>query len=193
MTKTYYKINLNKISNRLDQFQVKQKRRRVFALGFYFFVIMIITALAIGKSIHTQRTINGLKSELAEIQSEIDQLEASSDYLSPEDIFALAELANTRLTWTEKFDVLGKIMPKDVTITGLNYDYQVKTLMIKGISKVNPQLEDLDLVVSIINLIKANNNFSSDFNDIKFHSSNRIKHKEQDIVEFEIACLVGVS
>ncbi|OQX92907.1 MAG: hypothetical protein B6D58_00570 [candidate division Zixibacteria bacterium 4484_95] len=192
MTKIYYTINLNKVSNRLDQFQEKQKRRRVFAVGFYFFIIIIITALAIGKSVYTQRTINGLKAELAEIQSEIDNLEASSDYLSPEDIFALAELANSRLTWTEKFDVLGKIIPEDVTITGLDYDYQVKALMIKGISKVNPQLEDLDLVVSIINLIKSNKNFSSDFSDIKFHSSNRIKHKGQDIVEFEIACLVGV-
>lgn len=193
MAQNYYKINLNKISNRLDQFQEKQKRRRVFAIGFYFFVILIITSLAIGKSIHTQRIINDLKAELASIQDEIDRLEASSDYLSPEDIFALAELANTRLTWTEKLDVLGKILPRDVTITGLNYDYQINTLMIKGISKVNPQLKDLDLVVSIINLIKSNVDFYSDFSDIRFYSSNRIKHKGQEIVEFEIACLVGVS
>jgi Tfp pilus assembly protein PilN len=193
MPQTYYKINLNKISNRLDQFQEKQKRRRVFAIGFYFFVIVVITSLAIGKSIHTQRIINGLEAELAGIQDEIDRLEASSEYLSPEDIFALAELANTRLTWTEKLDVLGEILPNDITITGLNYDYEINALMIKGISKVNPQLKDLDLVVSIIDLIKSNANFYSDFSDIKFHSSNRIKHKGQEIVEFEIACLVGVS
>jgi len=191
MNSVVYKINLNKASNRFDQFEQKQKKKRVVAIGFYFAVIIIIAALAIFKSYQTQKIIDGYEAELAGIENEIDRLEASAAYLSPEDIFALAELATTRLTWTEKFNILGTILPKDVAITELSYDYQVKTLTVKGISKVNPSKKDLDLVVSIVDLIKGNEKFSSDFLDVKFSSSNRIKHHEQEIVEFEIACIVG--
>jgi len=191
MNSVVYKINLNKASNRFDQFEQKQKKKRVVAIGFYFAVIIIIAALAIFKSYQTQKIIDGYEAELAGIENEIDKLEASAAYLSPEDIFALAELATTRLTWTEKFNILGTILPKDVAITELSYDYQVKTLTVKGISKVNPSKKDLDLVVSIVDLIKGNEKFSSDFLDVKFSSSNRIKHHEQEIVEFEIACIVG--
>ena len=190
MNNVVYKINLNKASNRLDQFEQKQKQKRVFALGFYFFVILAIAALAVFKSYQTQKIIDGYEAELAEIENEIDRLEASAAYLSPEDIFALAELATTRLTWTEKFNILGAILPKDVTITELSYDYQINTLSVKGISKVNPSTKDLDLVVSIVDLIKGNEKFSSDFLDVKFSSSNRIKHHDQEIIQFEIACIV---
>jgi len=186
-----YRVNLNKASNRLDQFEQKQKHRRVMALGFYFVVVLAITALAIFKSVKTQAVIDGYRGELAKIEEEISSLEASAEYLSPEDIFALAELAQTRMTWTEKLDVLGKILPRDVAVTELSYDNLTKTLMIKGISKVKPSMRDLDLVVSIIDLIKANKNFSKDFSDIKFSSSTRVKYSQQEFVEFEIACLVG--
>jgi len=131
------------------------------------------------------------QAELDKIDSDIDALSASSQYLSPDDIFALAELANKRMTWTEKFNVLGKILPKDVAITEMYYDYQVRVLRIKGISRVNPQLKDLDLVVSIVDLIKNNKDFSKNFADIRFTSSTRIKHDTQEMVEFEIECLVG--
>ncbi len=191
MNNVVYKINLNKASNRLDQFEQKQKQKRVFALGFYFFVILAIAALAVFKSYQTQKIINGYEAELAEIENEIDRLEASAAYLSPEDIFALAELATTRLTWTEKFNILGAILPRDVTITEMSYDYQINTLSVRGISKVNPSTKDLDLVVSIVDLIKGNKKFSSDFLDVKFSSSNRIKHHDQEIIQFEIACIVG--
>jgi len=112
MNSVVYKINLNKASNRFDQFEQKQKKKRVVAIGFYFAVI--IAALAIFKSYQTQKIIDGYEAELAGIENEIDRLEASAAYLSPEDIFALAELATTRLTWTEKFNILGTILYRAV-------------------------------------------------------------------------------
>ena len=139
----------------------------------------------------TQNRIEGYESELAAIEAEIQALEESAQYLSPEDIFALAQLANNRMTWTEKLDVLGRILPGDVAVTELYYDYQLKVLRIKGLSKVKAQMRDLDLVVSIVNLIKSNDDFSRNFVDIRFASSTRIKYRGQDLVEFEIECLVG--
>lgn len=191
MSQVLYKINLNKASNRLDQFEQAQKKRRVFALGFFFLVILGVTAVAVFFSLKTQNVINGYEEELAQIEAEIEALEASAQYLSPEDIFALAELANNRMTWTEKLDVLGRILPGDVALTEFYYDYQLKVLRVKGISKVKAQMRDLDLVVSIVDLMKGNKDFSKDFLDIRFSSSTRMKHHGQDMIEFEIECLVG--
>jgi Tfp pilus assembly protein PilN len=186
-----YRINLNKASNRLDQFEQQQQRRRVITLSFFLFVLVAVTGVAIFYALQTQSRIKSYQQELARIDEEIKQLEASAQYLSPEDIFALAELADSRLTWTEKLNVLGKIMPQDVAITELYYDYQIKVVRIKGISKVKAHTRDLDLVMSIVNLIKGNKDFTKDFVDIRFSSSTRIKHHGQDMIEFEIECLVG--
>lgn len=186
-----YKINLNKPSNRLDQFAERQKQRRVVAVGFYFGVVLLISALAIYKAYQNHRVISSLKTELNQIQDEIDRLQASSAYLSPEDIYVLAELANNRMTWTEKLDVLGRILPSDVTITELDYDYQTNQLIISGLTKVNPRLEDLDLVMAIVDVIKKDPDFSAGFASIMFNGSSRIKHRNQEIIEFEIACTVG--
>jgi Tfp pilus assembly protein PilN len=191
MSKAFFKINLNKASNRLDQFEQKQKQKKVMALFFYFLIILVIAALAIFKSYQTQQVINRHQAELDRIEDEISRLESSADYLSPEDIFALAELATKRITWTEKLDVLGRILPRDVTITEINYDYKINTMMIKGVSRVKAGTKDLDLVVGIIDVIKNNENFAKDFADIKFSSSTRIRYQGQDIIEFEIGCVVG--
>ena len=107
----------------------------------------------------TENRIESYEAELEQIDADIEALAASSQYLSPQDIFALAELANNRLTWTEKFNVLGRVLPEDVTITELYYDESINVLRIKGISKVKANTRDLDRVVSIINLIEKDENF----------------------------------
>jgi Tfp pilus assembly protein PilN len=187
----YYKINLNKASNRLDQFAQKQQRRVVMAIGTYFLAVAIIAGFVIYKAMQNQKTINTLRNELAQIDGEISRLQASSEFLSPQDIYTLAELANNRLTWTEKFDVLGRILPKDVSLTGLDFDQQINTLTIKGITKVSPRVKDLDLINSIIDIIKSDKDFSSGFGDIKFGGSDRVKRQNQELITFEIYCLVG--
>jgi Tfp pilus assembly protein PilN len=187
----HYKINLNKASNRLDQFAQKQQRRVVMAIGTYFLAVVVIAGFVIYKAMQNQKTINALRGELAQIDGEISRLQASSEFLSPQDIYTLAELANNRLTWTEKLDVLGRILPKDVSLTGLDYDYQINSLTIKGITKVSPRVKDLDLINSIIDIIKSDKDFSAGFGDIKFGGSDRIKRQNQELITFEIYCLVG--
>ncbi len=186
-----YKINLNKASNRLDQFEKQQEQRKTIMLGFFFFLLIAATGVSVYFSLQTEQKIDAYEDELARIESEIQTLSASSQYLSPEDIFALAELANNRLTWTEKLNVLGKILPRDVTITEFYYDQSMNVLRIKGISRVRGDMRDLDLVVSIIDLLEKNDEFSKDFADIRFSSSTRVKFRNQELIEFEIECFVG--
>jgi len=190
MKAQYYRINLNKASNRLDQFESGRKKRKIASLAFYFLVVLAGIGFAGYKALQVQELIRTQEAELAAIESKIEQLEVSSDYLSPEDIFTLANVAQERLTWSEKIALLGDILPRDVAIPELSYDDNVKAFVIKGISKVKADLKDLDLVVSIIDILVANAEFSSDFDEIKFQSSQRVKHSEQEIVKFEIACVL---
>ena len=185
-----YKINLNKASNRLDQFEGVQKRRKVVSLSFFFLLVLTGIGFMVYKSYQVHKVIEQQKAELQAIQSKIDQLEASSDFLSPEDIFTLSHVTRGRMTWSEKMAILGDILPKDIAITNLTLDDSQKLFLIKGVSKVKSDIKDLDLVVAIIDVLKSQPDFSSDFSEIKFQSSQRIKHGDQEIVKFEIACLL---
>ncbi len=190
MKAKYFSINLNKASNRLDQFEQMQRRRKVVTIAA-FYAVMILIAAAVGyRSYRTDLKIDRMREEVAAIEEKIAKLESSTDYLSPEDIFTLSEVATSRLVWSEKVSVLGNILPRDVAITELVYDDRLHVFLIKGISKVRPGLKDLDLVVAIIDVVKSNEDFSSDFSEIKFQSSQRIKQEEQEMVKFEIACLI---
>lgn len=190
MKARYYSINLNKASNRLDQFERSQQRKKTFSLVLFFVFILVAMGSVFYKTYRIQRTIDFYRAEYESIEERINKLEASSDYLSPEDVFTLASITRERMTWSEKLAVLGNILPRDVAITELSYDDGTNAFMIKGISKVKAGMKDLDLVVAIINVVKANEDFSADFSEIKFQSSQRIKHAEQEMVKFEIACLI---
>lgn len=190
MKAKYYSINLNKASNRIDQFEQMQRRRKAASVAALY-AVMILIAVAVGyRSYRTETKIDNLRGEVAAIDEKITMLESSTDYLSPEDIFALSEVTTSRLVWSEKISVLGNILPKDVAITELAYDDRLRVFLIKGLSRVRPGMKDLDLVVAIIDVVKSNEDFSSDFSEIKFQSSQRVRREEQEMVKFEIACLI---
>ena len=191
MKAKYYSINLNKASNRFDQFEQAQKRRRAFTLAAFFALIALAIGVVAYKAYRTRVAIDGYRAELQSIDDRIAQLEASSDYLSPEDLFTLANITRSRMIWSEKLQVLGNILPEDVALTELSYDRDLNAFMIKGISKVKASMKDLDLVVAIINVVKAQTDFSRDFSEIKFQSSRRVKIRDQEMVKFEIACLLS--
>jgi hypothetical protein len=186
----YYSINLNKASNRLDQFERSQQRKKAFSVGLFFVFILVAMGTVVYKTYRVQKIIGRYSAEFQSIEEKINKLEASSDYLSPEDVFTLANITEERMTWSEKLAILGNILPRDVAITELSYDRGQNAFMIKGLSRVRAGMKDLDLVVAIINVVKANEDFQSDFSEIKFQSSQRIKHREQEMVKFEIACLI---
>ncbi len=190
MKAQYYKINLNKASNRLDQFESGRKKRKYVSLVLFFVLVAAGIGFAGYKAYQVQQVIQGQEAELRNIEAKIEQLESSSDYLSPEDLFTLANVTEGRLTWSEKLALLGSILPRDVAITELNYEGSMKAFVIKGVSRVRSDMKDLDLVVSIIDILKANMDFSSDFAEIKFQSSQRVRHQDQEIVKFEIACVL---
>ena len=104
MKAKYFSINLNKASNRLDQFEQMQRRRKVVTIAA-FYAVMILIAAAVGyRSYRTDLKIDRMREEVAAIEEKIAKLESSTDYLSPEDIFTLSEVATSRLVPSSWFN-----------------------------------------------------------------------------------------
>jgi len=190
MKAKYYRINLNKASNRLDQFEQQKKRRRVFTIAAFFILLAVAAGAIVYKTQQTNKAIEAKQAELQEIVDKINQLEASSDFLSPEDVFLLAQVTQNRMLWSNKIAILGNTLPDDVALTEIVLDRGSNAFIIKGISKVKPGMKDLDLVMAIIDLLKSKPDFHVNFSEIKFQMSQRVRHQEQEIVKFEIACLL---
>ncbi len=190
MKAAYYRINLNKASNRLDQADQARRKKRIAIIASFFLLLIIGMSAVVYRTYLTQQVIKADKAQLQEIEDKIEKLEASSDYISPEDIYLLNQVARNRRIWSDKLSILDKALPKDVAITEMNFDASLNTFVIKGISKVKLDMKDLDLVVGIIDLLKSQQDFYKDFSEVKFQMSQRIKYHEQEMVRFEIACLL---
>ena len=190
MKAKYYRINLNKSSNRLDQFEQQKRRRRILTIASFFILLLAAVGAIVYKTQQTNKIIESKRAELKDIEDRIAQLTASSDFLSPEDIFLLSQVTQNRMLWSDKIAILGNILPEDVVITQLVLDRGLNAFVIKGVSKVKAGMQDLDLVMSIIDILKSQPDFTPNFSEIKFQMSQRIKHQEQEMVKFEIACLL---
>ncbi|MCP4633344.1 MAG: hypothetical protein GY855_10495 [candidate division Zixibacteria bacterium] len=180
----YFKINLNKASNRLDIYEQKKKHKAVMMGVFYWVIVVAIIGSIAYFTKETSNRIDLKRDAIAQLESQIQALETSESYISKEDVYALADLANRRVDWARRLIGIADALPKDIAITEL--DFNGDLLVIKGISRVKTRQKDLDRVMDIIDRIKAGSESKFDFANMKFKFSNRIKHKEQEILNFEI-------
>ncbi|KPJ50433.1 MAG: hypothetical protein AMJ41_01385 [candidate division Zixibacteria bacterium DG_27] len=187
MAVDYFRINLNKASNRLDLYQQRRRKRQLLTVGAYVVSILLISAVALYFGYLTRSQMEAKRETITELDRKIAELESSEEYISQEDLFALANLVERRLLWAEKLAHLAEVLPEDIALTEVGFDQE--RLTIRGISKLRPRQSDLDLVVSILDRIKADPALSEGFAEVKFQLSNRIRYEEQEILDFEIACM----
>jgi Tfp pilus assembly protein PilN len=185
----YFTINLNKAANRLDIYEQKRKRVRIFYAGIYSLVVFILAAAALYFTFLTDQRIKEKKETIDQLQAQIEALEASETYISKEDVYSLVDLADRRVDWSLNLIWLARALPKDIAITEL--DFNNNMLIIKGISKVKAHQKDLDRVMDIIDRIQFTAEPYSDFEAMKFKFTNRIKHLDQEILSFEISCPIS--
>jgi Tfp pilus assembly protein PilN len=156
----------------------------------YWVVIILIIGTTVYFTNQTSKKIDRKVNTIDELKSQIQALETAESYISREDVYALADLANRRIEWARKLIGLSEALPRDIAITELDFNGSILT--IKGISKVKTRQKDLDRVMDIIDRIKTNAESKLDFTNMKFKFSNRIKHKEQEILSFEIVSPIHI-
>ncbi len=190
MAQFYFKINLNKFGEIKKQQEIEKKTfigtAVTYAIGTIIILIIYFVLLGlINHRIDTRRNL------LHKIKREIKSYKVSGEYLSGKDLETIANLSTNRVFWAKKLVALADITSKKLAIT--KFAYKNNTLSLYGITKIDKNQKEFDLIDKFINNLKNNPAISQDFPNIKFVKSTRDKEKGVDILRFQIDCKTNKS
>ena len=184
-TTFYFKINLNKYGEMRLQAEREKKQfinsLIIFAVGF---IIIIVAWIYINGMVNAR--VENRQKYLNELQKELASYETSEDYLSSKDLSKLAETFNNRIFWAKKMVALSNEIDEKLAVRKFTYNNGVLTL--NGITEVDKNVKELDLIQSFIDRLKANEEISNDFPRIKSGFITRQIIKDTAILEFVIEC-----
>jgi Tfp pilus assembly protein PilN len=183
----YFRINLNKTALE-DRAEAQARRKLWVTVAIYLIVIIGLAVVLYLNDQKVTQKLEAKKSELAEIENSLKALEKSTRYVSEEDVVALASWEENRLLWTPKLKALAEILPSNMVYTKIAFLQD--QLMLSGIAEIKPGQKELDLVLNLVNTIKAEPELMKDFTDVQFQYSNRITAGEQQVLDFGILCMV---
>jgi hypothetical protein len=186
MTKFYFKINLNKFGELRLQQEAERKSFQTFVSLFvlgtlllFGFVIYLDTQLA--------HKLQSRQSFLKQIEDQVASYEVSGDFLSKSDLDRLSQAFTDRIFWAKKLVALSERTQSQIAIT--HFSYKRGILSLYGITKVDKDQREFDLIDSFIQSLKSNPQISMDFKDIVFVRSNRDREKDTDIIRFQVDCI----
>lgn len=181
----YFKINLNKFGEQRIQQERENKSFRnaiiVFVLGF---ILLLAGWYYINSLVEVK--LENRKHYLAETKAELERYQTSGDYLSSNDLDRLARTFTNRIFWAKKMVALGKEIDDKLAVRKFSYSNGVLT--INGITEVDSNVKEFDLINSFIQRLKANPEISNDFPDIKSGQVIKQVVKDTAIFEFVIEC-----
>ena len=184
--KKFILINLNQTDSKEARTARLKERGR-----WMIFTIIVLSLIFANTSLFLigsgyNRLIAQKENEIADVKQRIRNLQAQGKNLSKQDILSFAELEGNRTLWARNFELLGKMTPGDMALTGLKFNKRNRKLYIEGISVVYKEEEEYEIVYNYINLMKRNREFSKNFPKVKFRQGSLKKIRGQDIVHFEI-------
>lgn len=186
MNQLFFKINLNKYG---EQKQAVLKERRTFrttALAF-----LIITAIIYGVVLYYNNIMEGKvdnrRQLLTSIKNEIKSYKENDQYLSAKDLTNIAEISTDRIFWSKKLVALSEKTSDKIAIT--NFSFKSDVLSIFGITRLDRDQKEFDLINEFIENLKNNEQINSDFEEIYFVKSMRDFEKDVEIIRFQIDCM----
>ena len=184
--KKFILINLNQTDSKEARTARLKERGRwmVFTVIVLSLIFANTSLFLIGSGYN--RLIAQKENEIADVKQRIRNLQTQGKNLSKQDILSFAELEGNRTLWARNFELLGKMTPGDMALTGIKFNKRNKKLYIEGISVVYKEEEEYEIVYNYINLMKRNREFSKKFPKVKFRQGSLKKIRGQNIVHFEI-------
>tara|TARA_B100001250_G_scaffold195720_1_gene168140 strand:- start:468 stop:1061 length:594 start_codon:yes stop_codon:yes gene_type:complete len=188
MAKAYIVINLNKEESAETRLERSRERSRwaVFFVLIFIFLGANTRVLMINSGYN--KIINQKKSEISRLKKEIEQLKSRGKNLSKDDILSFADLEHERFLWAKNLELLGKMTPDDMTITGLRFKRQ--KMFINAVALTFEDRKDFEIIDEYLQTLKMNKKFSNNFNRIKLEDYDRISVRGQEIIRFEIQASV---
>jgi hypothetical protein len=183
MSQFYYKINLNKYGEMKQQ--VERQKRAFINLVVTFSVIAIVMIGFLFYNVTLMDKKIASRAELLnDIKQEIKSYQVSGEYLSSSDLNRIADVSSNRIFWAKKLVALSEKTTDKIAIT--HFSYKDGKLSLFGITKLDKDVKEFDLIDSFIGDLKANKQISEDFPDIQFVKSSTDFEKDVQILRFQI-------
>jgi hypothetical protein len=181
----YFKINLNKFGEQKVQ-GIRERKAFINTAIFYGvllvagFVLMFMINGALAKKVESRRKY------LADTERELKKYQTSEDYLSSQDLDKLERTFNNRIFWANKMVALSQEIDQKLAVRKFTFSNGVLTL--NGITPVDNNVRELDLINEFIMRLKSNPEISNDFPQIKSGLISKQITKDTAILEFVIEC-----
>lgn len=187
MNQFHFSINLNKYGEKRYQIIAEQRLFRNMILSF-----LIITVLLFGTVLYfnnlLESKLDNRRELLNSIRREIETYREVGEYLSSSDLERLARASTDRIFWANKLIALADIITEKIAITHFTYRQGVFSLF--GITQVDVDEKEFDLVDEFIDSLRENPQINEDFDDIRFIRASRDTERDVAIIRFQID-LVG--
>ncbi len=181
----YFKINLNKFGEMKLQAERESKTFRNAVIAYLLGALILFGGLYLVNQA-LRKKVDNRKDFLRNTEQQLKQFQTSEEYLSTNDLDRLAQTFNNRIFWAKKLVALSDEISKSLAVRKFTYNNGVLTL--NGITPVDNNVKELDLINAFIQRLLANPEISNDFPQIKSGVITKQVAKDTAILEFVVEC-----
>ena len=186
MQQFYFKINLNKFGELRQQVETEKRTFNVTAIS-YGITLVIVTIIVMLLNFNLNSKIENRKILLQDIKEEIETYEISGEFLSSKDLQRLAKVITERIFWSKKLVAISEKTTDKIAIT--HFSFKGGHLSLYGITRLDKEQKEFNLINNFINELKSNEQINIDFPEIQFVKSNYDIEKDVEILRFQIDCI----
>lgn len=181
----YFKINLNKFGDLKIQTE-REKKNFYQAIAVFALGLVIVLGVQFFLSSRLGAKVENRRKFLRETERQLESFQTSADYLSSQDLDRLEQTFNNRIFWANKLVALSQEIDNKLAVRKFTFANGVLTL--NGITPVDNNVRELDLINEFILRLKSNPEISNDFPQIKSGLISKQMIKDTAIMEFVIEC-----
>ena len=181
----YFKINLNKYGDLKIQTE-REKKNFYQAIAVFVLGTLIILGVHFVLSSRLGAKVDSRRKILKETERQLESFQTRDDYLSSQDLDRLEQTFNNRIFWANKLVALSQEIDNKLAVRKFTFANGVLTL--NGITPVDNNVRELDLINEFILRLKSNPEISNDFPQIKSGLITKQMVKDTAIMEFVIEC-----
>ncbi len=165
-----------------------EREKKTFRNAILIFVIGLI---ALSATFYYYNSVLDSKIEnrrvyLGETEAQLKSFQTSGEYLSSNDLDRLTNTFTNRIFWAKKMVALAAEINDNLAVRKFSFNNGILTL--NGITPVDANVKEIDLINMFIDRLKSNPEISNDFPEIKSGLITKQTVKDTDILEFVIEC-----
>ena len=183
MNQLHFTINLNKYGELKQQAEAEKKIFINFTI-FFFVAAALLYGFILFINYNTNIKLENRVQAANDLRNQVSQYVTSGDYLSAKDLERLAATSTDRVFWARKLVAFSEDTSEKIAVT--HFSFKNNILSLYGITKIEIEEKEFDLIDDYINKLKSNKDISVDFPEIKFVRSTRDREKDADILRFQI-------